>query len=61
MAGAGRLVRPDRDFPLLLDLDPRGSLPLDRLISDRLPLDAIQTGIDRLREGSTLRTIVEPL
>ena len=34
-------ARPDRDFPPLLDLYRRGRLPLDRLISARLPLEAV--------------------
>ena len=32
--------RPERDFPKTLDLYRSGRLPLDRLVSHRLPLDA---------------------
>jgi S-(hydroxymethyl)glutathione dehydrogenase / alcohol dehydrogenase len=51
--------RPERDFPPLLELYRRGRLPLDRLISARLPLDAVEEGLARLRDGRTLRVILE--
>ena len=34
--------RPERDFPALLELYLRGRLPLDRLVSQRMPLDSVQ-------------------
>ena len=37
-------ARPDRDFPLILDMHRRGHLPIDRLISHRLPLDEAGRG-----------------
>jgi alcohol dehydrogenase len=52
-------ARPERDFPALLDLYRRGRLPLDRLISDRLPLDAIEQGFGALREASGLRVVLD--
>ncbi len=39
-----RGAKPERDFPLTLDLYRRGRLPLDRLISHRLPLDEVEHG-----------------
>jgi Zn-dependent alcohol dehydrogenase len=51
-------ARPERDFPSLLDLYLRGRLPLDRLISARLPLDAIEQAFDGLRNGTVLRTVL---
>jgi Zn-dependent alcohol dehydrogenase len=51
--------RPERDFPALLELYRRGRLPLDRLISARLPLDDVEEGLARLRDGHTLRVILE--
>ena len=51
--------RPARDFPALLALYRRGRLPLDRLISRRLPLDAVAEGIDLVRTGGALRVILE--
>ena len=41
--------RPERDFPLILDAYRRGRLPLDRLISHRLPLEQIEQGFELLR------------
>ena len=43
-------ARPERDFPALLELYRRGRLPLDRLVSQRLPLDD-----DRARRSTLLR------
>jgi S-(hydroxymethyl)glutathione dehydrogenase / alcohol dehydrogenase len=51
-------ARPERDFPSLLDLYLRGRLPLDRLISARLPLDAIEQAFDGLRNSTVLRTVL---
>jgi S-(hydroxymethyl)glutathione dehydrogenase/alcohol dehydrogenase len=51
-------ARPERDFPALLDLYLRGRLPLDRLISARLPLEAVERAVDALRAGSGLRTVL---
>ena len=50
---------PPRDFPLILDLHRRGRLPLDRLVSHRLPLDAIEDAFDLLRAGSARRAVIE--
>jgi alcohol dehydrogenase len=36
-----------------------GKLPIDRLLSERLPLEDINTGFDRLAEGKTVRQIVQ--
>jgi Zn-dependent alcohol dehydrogenase len=52
-------ARPERDFPALLDLYHRGRLPLDRLISARLPLDAIEQGFGALRAASGLRVVLD--
>jgi Zn-dependent alcohol dehydrogenase len=51
-------ARPDRDFPALLDLYRRGRLPLDRLISARLPLEAVEQAVDGLRTATALRTVL---
>ena len=53
-------ARPDRDFPLILDLYRRGRLALDGLVSHRLTLDEIELGFELLRTGQGLRAIVEP-
>jgi S-(hydroxymethyl)glutathione dehydrogenase / alcohol dehydrogenase len=52
-------ARPERDFPALLDLYLRGRLPLDRLISARLPLDGVEQAFDDLRAATALRTVLE--
>jgi S-(hydroxymethyl)glutathione dehydrogenase/alcohol dehydrogenase len=51
--------RPRRDFPVLLDLYRRGRLPLDRLVSRRLPLDAVEEAIDLMRGGEALRVVLD--
>ena len=50
---------PERDFPALLDLYLRGRLPLDRLISARLPLEAVEQAFDGLRAATALRTVLD--
>jgi Zn-dependent alcohol dehydrogenase len=52
-------ARAERDFPALLDLYLRGRLPLDRLITARLPLDAVEQAFDTLRSGTGLRTVLD--
>ncbi len=52
-------ARPDRDFPLILDLHRRGHLPIDRLISHRLPLDEADAAMDLVRSGDATRVILE--
>lgn len=51
--------RPERDFPLTLDLYRRGRLPLDRLVSHRLPLDDVERAFELLRSGEALRVVLE--
>ena len=53
-------ARPERDFPALLELYRHGRLPLDRLVSSRLPLDAVGEGIERLRAGTAARVVLDP-
>jgi alcohol dehydrogenase len=36
----------------------RGKLPVDRLMGERLGLDDINAGFDRLASGSALRDVV---
>jgi alcohol dehydrogenase len=52
-------ARPERDFPALVDLYRRGRLPLDRLISTRLPLEEIEQGFAALRAASGLRVVLD--
>jgi Zn-dependent alcohol dehydrogenase len=50
---------PERDFPLTLDLYRRGRLPLDRLISHRLPLEEVGRGFELMRSGEALRVVLD--
>ena len=50
---------PERDFPQLLDLYRSGRLPLDRLISHRLPLDEIDRAFELLNGGEAARVVLE--
>jgi len=52
-------ARPERDFVVILDQYARGRLPLDRLISHRLPLDGIGEAFDLLRSGSGRRVVLD--
>jgi alcohol dehydrogenase len=49
---------PSRDLPRYLGLFRRGRLPIDRLLTDRLRLDDINAGFDRLQRGEAVRQIV---
>ena len=51
--------RPERDFPALLALYRRGRLPLDRLVSRRLPLDAVEEAFSLMRSGDALRVVLD--
>ena len=51
--------RPERDFPLTLELYRRGRLPLDRLVSHRLPLDDIDHAFELLRSGDAVRVVLD--
>jgi len=52
-------ARPERDFPTLLDLHRRGRLPLERLITARLPLDAIEDAFALMRGGEAVRVVLD--
>ena len=49
---------PARDIPRYVALYRQGRLPVDRLLSERLTLDEINTGFDRLASGRTVRQVV---
>ena len=52
-------ARPERDFPALLDLYLRGRLPLDRLITARLPLEDVERAFDALRAAKGTRFVLD--
>jgi len=49
---------PTRDLPHYVELYRRGRLPVVRLMSGRLKLEAINEGFDRLHEGKAVRQVV---
>ncbi len=51
--------RPERDFALTLDLYRRGRLPLERLISHRLPLEEVERAFELMRSGAALRAVLD--
>jgi Zn-dependent alcohol dehydrogenase len=51
--------RPDQDFTTTLDLFRSGMLPLDRLVSHRLPLDEVTRAFELMKSGNALRVVLE--
>ena len=51
---------PARDIPRFISLYQQGLLPVDRLMSERIRLDDINEGFDRLADGASVRQILVP-
>jgi len=49
---------PARDIPRYVQMYQRGKLPVDRLMGERLTLDDINRGFDRLAGGQAMRDVV---
>ena len=49
---------PSRDIPRLIDLYRSGRLPVDRLLSEQISLEAINEGLDRLALGQSIRQVI---
>jgi alcohol dehydrogenase len=49
---------PARDIPRYIDLYRRGKLPVDRLMGERLTLEDINRGFDRMASGQAMRDVV---
>ena len=49
---------PVRDIPAYIDLYRKGSLPVHKLMSDKIQLKDINQAFDRLAEGETVRQII---
>jgi alcohol dehydrogenase len=49
---------PSRDIPRFIGLHRSGRLPVDRLLSRTLPLEAINDGFDRLARGEVVRQVI---
>lgn len=46
------------DLPRLVDFYLRGLLDLDTIISERIPLEEINSGFDKMRKGHSARSVV---
>lgn len=49
---------PRRDVPRFIGMYRTGNLPVDALLSDRLTLDDVNAGFDRLHTGEAVRQVV---
>lgn len=49
---------PSRDIPRYIELYKQGRLPVDRLLTDTLPLEDLNEGFDRLARGQAVRLVV---
>jgi S-(hydroxymethyl)glutathione dehydrogenase / alcohol dehydrogenase len=52
-------ARPERDFLTILDLYRRGRLPLDKLVSHRLPLERIDEAFALMHAGESRRAVID--
>lgn len=50
---------PQRDVPRYIAMYRAGQLPVDRLLSARLPLERINEGFDALADGAAVRQIIQ--
>ena len=53
-------VRPERDFPNILRLHAEGRLPLERLVTHRLPLARTAEALELVRTGQAVRAVLQP-
>ncbi|NUR87618.1 MAG: alcohol dehydrogenase catalytic domain-containing protein [Nonomuraea sp.] len=58
MGTQGGDAAPHRDLPMLAAQYLRGRLDLAGLISERLPLDRINTAMDHVRQGAVARSVI---
>jgi alcohol dehydrogenase len=49
---------PERDVPRYVDLYLAGKLPIDKLMGERLKLEQINEGFDRLNTGEAMRDLI---
>jgi S-(hydroxymethyl)mycothiol dehydrogenase len=49
---------PSRDFPMLIDLYLQGRLPLDKFVSETIPLDGVEGAFEKMHKGEVLRSVV---
>ena len=51
---------PARDIPRYIEMYQRGKLPVDRLMGEKLTLENINRGFDRMASGLSLRDVIVP-
>ena len=51
---------PARDIPRYIEMYQRGKLPVDRLMGEKLALEDINRGFDRMASGLSLRDVIVP-
>jgi S-(hydroxymethyl)mycothiol dehydrogenase len=49
---------PSRDFPMLIDLHLQGRLPLEKFVSETIPLDGVEAAFEKMHRGEVLRSVV---
>ena len=49
---------PSRDFPMLVDLHLDGRLPLEKFVSETIPLDGVEAAFEKMHKGEVLRSVV---
>jgi S-(hydroxymethyl)mycothiol dehydrogenase len=49
---------PTRDFPTLIDLYLQGRFPLDKFVSETIPLDDVEGAFHKMERGEVLRSVV---
>jgi S-(hydroxymethyl)glutathione dehydrogenase/alcohol dehydrogenase len=50
---------PEKDFPFLVQAYLEGRLLLDEYVTGRIPLEGINLGLERLKQGLEIRSVVE--
>ena len=49
---------PERDFPTLISLYLQGRLPLDKFVTERIGLEAVEDAFHKMHDGEVLRSVV---
>ncbi len=49
---------PSRDFPVLTNLYLQGRLPLDKFVTETIPITGIEAAFDKMQVGEVLRSVV---
>ena len=49
---------PTRDFPMLVDLHLQGRLPLDKFVTETIPISGVEDAFAKMQHGEVLRSVV---